>query len=460
MLDESLLCPLCAQPLSFRETGSASPGFGLVECGRHTYPVLDGIPVIRHGRVPVQEHTTGLEEVPGPAVTELVDLVRAGRGDEALVRLLAFPPRLTFRRRPVPGGRRLLGLPLLRTLALAARRRTVRRLLAEDRTSQTAEQWMRLFYERSQGIDGELLAYFLYRFGQPRHVAALAALTVLPEDGRPVLDLACGFGHLAHSLPGPGRVVGVDRNFFQLWVARHFIAPDAEFVCADAGDPLPFGDGTFSAALCSDAFHLLPDKQLCLREFRRCAPDGPLLLTRVGNRLVEPNEGDELAPDEYLRLVDDLQHVLVDEQELVRSYLENTPAKVDPAGADSRHTKWLTLIAAAQPVQLPPPRPEGTWPHAAAELAVNPLYRARSENGRHELTFQFPSVWYAFENAAMLGYHAPARTVREETLAAVHRGELTPEVADLVERFVVIGLPPRYLEPGTPTSRRKRARAG
>ncbi|MBP2328377.1 ubiquinone/menaquinone biosynthesis C-methylase UbiE [Kibdelosporangium banguiense] len=412
--------------------------FGLVGCGHHTYPVIDGIPVLRQGRVAVQHHTTSAQEVSGPAVADLVEWVKAGNGQEALVCLLSFPPNV-----PVRGGHRLWGVPGAAALGTWLRRRTVRKMLAQQHS---AQDWMRLFYLRSRGVDQELMGYFLCRFGQPRHLAALTCLQVLPDDDRPVLDLACGFGHLAHTIvqwPRSRPVVGVDRNFFQLWVAKRHIAPEAMFVCADAGDGLPFPDDTFGGALCSDAFHLLPGKQFCLDELRRCTPGGPILLTRVGNRHVEPNEGSELSPAEYLGLAMNMHTVLFDENELVRSYLANTAPEVCSADTEA---KWLTIIAGPQALDLGPPRQSGDWPHAAGRLAINPIYaHHQAQHGGTALIFQFPSTWYAFENARMLDYHQPAITLDAKQVRGIHDGELTPELATLVEQFVLIGVPDHYL---------------
>jgi SAM-dependent methyltransferase len=364
-----LQCPQCRRPLD----GDAV-SFGLLSCGTHTYPVIDGIPVLRHGRVAVQHHTTSEEEVSGPTVAELVELVRAGRGREALVRLLAFPPDL-----PIRGANRF-AVPGLAAFGVRLRRRTVRQMLGEHRERYSAKDWLELFYLRSRGVDQELMGYFLCRFGQPRHLAALACLQVLPDDDRPVLDLACGFGHLAHTMlqwPRSRPVIGVDRNFFQLWVAKHYVAPDAMFVCADASDGLPFRDDTFGGALCSDAFHLLPDKELCLSELRRCTPDGPIMLTRIGNSQIEPNEGSELRPSEYLELTAGLNPVLFDENELLRSYLTNSAPEPCSAGTEA---KWLTLIASSRPVTLGPPRRPGEWPHAAGQYWIHPAMPELIEN--------------------------------------------------------------------------------
>jgi SAM-dependent methyltransferase/uncharacterized protein YbaR (Trm112 family) len=444
----TLRCPHCRTAFDYQDRPSRHlPGrqFGLLDCGRHTYPVIDGIPVIRHGRVPVQDHTTGTVEAPGPTVDYLVGHVRGGDGLKALVSLLAFAPELPWPLPRVPVVRDLLTAGPAKAIGLRVRHRTVRRMLAVNPNDQTAQDWMELFYLRSHGIEREQFAYFFHRFAQPRTLAALALIGALPaDDPRPVLDLACGFGHLAHAMGHP--VVGTDRNYFQLWTARHWVAPGNFYVCADAADPLPFADDTFAAALCADAFHLLPDKQFVIDELRRCAPDGPTVIARAGNSLVEPNEGSELSPKQYVDLLGDTPYLLFGDQELIDGYLTNSVPMGTTDGDAMRATKWVTVVAGE--VAMPRPRPDGGWPHASGTLAVNPVYtRIPREKGEY-LLFGFPTPWYAFENHTMLDYHVPALTVDTTTMREVSTGQHTPAVEELVRRFAVIGLPRRYARNG------------
>lgn len=256
----ALICPECRSELTF-EASAAQPLpaglFGVLSCGCGSYPVLDSIPVLRSGRIDVQDHTTGRAEVVGPRVEELVELVRADRGLDALIQLLAFPPTIPFGLADRPGLRLPFTRGPLPRVARAARRAEVSEML-DDLDELTAQDWMELCYLRSSGShSADMFPYFFARFGQPRHLSSLSLLRALPEDNRPVLDLACGFGHIMYNLAArqaPRRSVGVDRNFFQLWVARRYVAPGQSFLCSDRIDALPFGDDVFSASVCTDAF--------------------------------------------------------------------------------------------------------------------------------------------------------------------------------------------------------------
>ncbi len=100
-----------------------------------------------------------------------------------------------------------------------------------------------------------------------------------------LLDVACGSGGPAlHIARETGcAIVGVD--LFEEAVANgNRVAREdglearASFVQADAGEPLPFEDGSFDAILCIDAINHLPDRPHVLADWAR--------LLRRGGRLV------------------------------------------------------------------------------------------------------------------------------------------------------------------------------
>lgn len=450
-LQAALRCPDCREPLTFSQAPHQpddAGAYGILCCPTHVYPVIDGIPVLRSGRVSVQDHMTGREEVVGPSVAELVSTVQGSQPTEALVDLLAFPPSLPLGLEQLP----VLRLPLTRgpgsRAMLAARRKKVRTLLATPIGEQTAQDWFELGYLRSRNVNRELYPYFLLRFGQPRYLASLSLATLLPTDGRPVLDLACGFGHVMHhmaSRANPVPMVGVDRNFFQLWVARRWIAPHADYVCADATAPLPFHDDAFGAAMCTDAFHLFGNQRACLAELRRCG--GLVIIDRVGNGLLEPHDVEsELYPAGYVDLLDGAPYRMVGQRELVDGYL----AGHGPALAAQRpvedfaEEKWLSIVVDPTGHSFTDHPHFAIAPHGEGRLGVNPIYRVERDEDNVRLLFEFPSTWYAFENADMLAYHSAGIRLTSQEFAAVRAGRRSDRTDELVRRFVLIGMPERY----------------
>ncbi|HYE96705.1 MAG TPA: hypothetical protein VD962_10885, partial [Rubricoccaceae bacterium] len=199
-------------------------------------------------------------------------------------------------------------------------------------------------------------------------------------------------------------------------------------------------------SLCTDAFHHLHRKRDCVDELRRCTAGGTLVFAGVGNRLVEPLEGEECTPEEYAALLEPWPHRVRHETELVDGYLQGVgPDLALPVMREaSAGGKWLYFVATQDDSILREHGPFDAWPHATGQLALNPLYDRKSEDGTLTLSFRFPSPWYAFENARMADYHPETATLDAEVLADVAANRRSTRVIELIARFVVLGLPLRY----------------
>jgi SAM-dependent methyltransferase/uncharacterized protein YbaR (Trm112 family) len=328
-----LRCPQCRGPLKFQRVDQGLPDereYGVLNCSCSRYPVVDGICILMSGTVGAFEHTEGHVEYEGPATERLIQLLLAGRGLDALLHCIAFPLTVKGFDRFPPLRRLWDGKPVREFLA-ALRRIQLRRWCVAKRDTLTAEDWLDLLYRKYSPLQGDLVSYFFCRFAQPRHLATLSLTTYLPPREKPLLDLACGMGHLGYNLaesPAAHAVVGLDRNFFQLWIAQSWVASKNRFVCGDAEKSLPFADGSFAGTLCCDAFHYFRRKDLILDEMIRCAPGRPILLTGVGNKLIQPTEGLELSPEEYLTLLCDPAWRPFGENELLNVYLRQEPVEL------------------------------------------------------------------------------------------------------------------------------------
>ena len=105
---------------------------------------------------------------------------------------------------------------------------------------------------------------------------ALERLGAAP--GERVLDLSCGPGRALQALTGAGAIaVGLDASPHMLVAAREAGLREP-LVWAEAGH-LPFRDASFTAILCTNAFHHYPEPLATLRELRRVlAPGGRAVL--------------------------------------------------------------------------------------------------------------------------------------------------------------------------------------
>ncbi len=207
------------------------------------WPVVDGIPYLRTGR----------DALADAALAHL----DAGRQEQALALLLADQD--DWWSGPVPQPDALATLIAQRqTLSL----REAMRLL----------QW------------GRVGDYFAHRWTDPTFLAGLALVEAHWTAPRSAFELACGIGHHLRALAQQGvAVTGGDVVFAKLWVARHWVVPQARLVCFDAGGPWPLQASRFELACCHDAFYFLAPKQHVLDSLRGLS-DGAVLIGHIHNR--------------------------------------------------------------------------------------------------------------------------------------------------------------------------------
>jgi len=450
-----LRCPDCQGPLAFepvRQRDAEIGTCGLLRCACSVYPVLDGIPILSHDRLDIKSIADALVLAEGPAPADVVARIEAGDGLVALVDLLAFPVC------PWPFNRiaRLRALSLwspLRAAGLAARRGRVRTMLGR-RSGLTAEDWMAAFYWHAPSVY-DPFNYFFFRYGQPRQLATAALLSILPASDDPVVDLACGYGHHLHAPSTGGQgAIGIDQNFHQMWVARHYVAPGAAFICADVDHPLPLADGVASAALIADAFQHLYAKGAILDEVGRVTEGGPTVIASTGNALAGLEDGEELSPEGYAALFDahGWRWRARAEDVLVERAVSGLAPDLSASSPDAalRQSRFLYYVLDSDDALF---RDHGAFarsPFEVGALRVNPIYR---RTGRR-LALEMPSPWYTTENGAMREYMPAEATLSAAAEDALTRGEITPEVRALLAGSVVVGLPRRYARASRPVTQK------
>jgi hypothetical protein len=213
-----LCCPLGGGPFDSRlpDRIAARDGSYILACDCSEYPVVAGIPIFEQGPVGTD----------GQPAREVLALLKAGRHRGALRVLIApFSPTLApacIRRWPAVRGLGRLSRGIHRWARHGWR-------LEELRTQLTACELFDLDFRRVGRT--EVYEYVALRFGNPQYLVALAFASVIRQPAHPVLDVACGFGHITRSLArlAQGRpVIGVDRNFSVRSGAKHWLAPEAE----------------------------------------------------------------------------------------------------------------------------------------------------------------------------------------------------------------------------------------
>ncbi len=308
-----------------------------------------------------------------------------------------------------------------------------------------------------QLMHSPIYIYFTYRFGQPRYLAALSLLAALPEDQRPILDLACGTGHLIHYLThrNPQQpVIGLERNFIKLYIAKKFIAPKGNFLCAEADQTLPFENFSFSGVYCSDAFTYFTYRTNSVREMKRIVnKDGIIIITRVPSHSVPERISDpKMTLYQLKSYFDDMQHIVVGEDELMDWYLQKAGPdfSTELPAKELNKIPWMSIAASHRKNHFRNYGQFNDWPHASGRLNINPLYHedGKDEEGNIILRFKFPTEWYEYENHDWMKYAPETVHLSQSTMNAIAKGIRTPEVNDLISKWVVIGMPEKFLPLG------------
>jgi SAM-dependent methyltransferase len=354
------------------------------------WPVADGIPFLRLGREALAD--------------EALARLDAGDREGALTQLLADQDAWWRGDRAEP----------------AALRELVRRS-----ASLTLREAMRLLSW------GPVADYFAHRWSDPTFLSGLALVEAHWRGPRTAFELACGIGHHLREWSRRGvRAAGADVVFAKLWIARHWVAPEAELACFDAGLSWPLAPRAFDLVACHDAFYFLEPKPAILVRLRaHVAPlRGVLAISHVHNR-DWPNLSSGAAmtaaevADAFPRAA------LYDDAELTRALVDRRAPRPAAASADLAGVEAFSLaegpdLAPAQPIAgrlaLPP---EGS------ALRRNPLYAADG-------AVAWPSERYAREYGPHATY--PARTdcpERATSGAATAAWALRRELLDLPERW-------------------------
>jgi ubiquinone/menaquinone biosynthesis C-methylase UbiE len=412
--------------------------YGILACSCGRFPVVAGIPILK-------KDSTGLVE-------RVIALIEAGRWHEALLVLMPLPDpiRAPAWLRPV-----LLARVIRRLKRLANQQRLRRRqeqviaILTNQEGQATVREVFNLYFSNQKNNRD----YFTYRFGQPRHLVALSFINLIHQPEKPILDLACGSGHLTFSLGQRAKgqlVVGVDQLFFGLYVAKHWIAPEAEYVCCVADSSLPFVDNAFSVAFCADAFHYFAHKTTCFRELERLtADDGLIMLIWIHNSHVRmPHDGLPLPPESYQALANNLPHRLVGNSIVLQRYLQKQgPSLAQVENIDQwRREPLLSLVASRRPEIFQEYGSFKDWPHIAGHMRLNPLYMEEKNNGSGKTHWRrvFPSTFFEEDHAESKLYLPETVELSVEVLTALAEGKRTPEMENLIERCVILGMPERY----------------
>ncbi len=282
---------------------------------------------------------------------------------------------------------------------------------------------------------GPVADYFAHRWSDPTFLAGLALVDAHWNAPRRAFELACGIGHHLRALAGRGvAVAGADVVFAKLWLARHFVVPEASLLCFDAGAAWPVEAASADLVACHDAFYFLPGKAAIGDRLRgMLGPSGLLAVSHVHNRdWPNGSAGDAVTADEIAALFPDA--TFYDDAELTRALVDARaprPAPAEALGGAEAFSLVAGSLAAGPGGGAPRAIGRGGFamPADGTALRRNPLY---AEGG----AIRFPSERYARE-------YGPRATYRDGA-ACPERAVAGPATETAARRRELVDLPARW----------------
>jgi len=216
---------------------------------------------------------------------------------------------------------------------------------------------------------GRVGDYFLHRDHDPSGLAVLALTAAHPPAGRPVLDLACGAGHLLRRLAQhhEQNLTGVDVVFSKLWLARRFVVPaHVALVCADLAHPWPVPRAGDAYVAVHDILYFLDDPAAVLATAAQHAGERGAVVAAHCHNTGQP--GHPRPPEAWAALLPGA--LTYGEEELTSAALERRP----PRSADTQDLGDTEAVALARDGGAAASEPALLDPAPGADLRPNPLY--------------------------------------------------------------------------------------
>ena len=446
----ALRCPFCSGKFTVTKGDEQSDNweYAVLSCYCEGYPVVAGIPVIRKGVLGAKGETN----------RTVSQFIESGKNQEALL-AMATPSIASAELAPawLQQLPQVKGMGKIRSMfgrfAMPRWTERAQELLIAGPQGKTAKDCFDSFAFHS-GIKNEEYNYFIYRFGQPRHLVALSLMTLIESPRKPVLDFGCGFGHLtSHLLRRIGHqpLIGADQDFRRLYVAKNILATDGLYVCCDGDTSLPLINEFFSVVYSSDTLYMVTNKVICSREIQRVVDsDGLIVVAGIHNRLAEPQKGWVLPYPTYGELFDPLPHRILANTDVLNRYVDKRGPALTRSSAKRTldDEPWFSIVATKREELLVDRGPFADWPHAEGQLELNPLYKPVGDHGNvtGETLYRhtFPSSWYEQENGDCRKYEPDSVSISSQILKDLSSRTRTTGMEDLIAQCVIVGIPDRF----------------
>jgi len=405
---------------------------GIVQCNCRKYPLVAGILVL---------HALDLN-----ALNEALDKLEKGLFKSALLRL--FEP-LTDASRVIRAAK-YRGMPLsarIEAMREKLMQRYLHRLLCADSFSGTVD------YFKFISFGG----YFKYRFSSTSFIAGIPLILLMRYFAGPILEISCGMGHhgfVISQLYPDRRIALTDSSFVNLYLAKRFFVPQAEYVCLNANEPLPFADQSFNSVFSSDSLHYLYSKKLAIEEMARVSQghNADIFLSHLHNLAGnDPVAGAPLTARGWLDLVSCRQVKLLPQTKVFQDFLaeDKLDLAYDFEERDIPPEGAFALAAASQPGFFRVHTDLGApFFNLRNHLAVNPLYQLSFRDSEVLLRKKWPSQFIQAENITIDRVLPQELSLDKRFLERVISGKTLESdachLSDLMKKFVLINVPVQY----------------
>ncbi len=300
---------------------------------------------------------------------------------------------------------------------------------------------------------GNYSNYLKHRFSHPSFLASLPLISRMCRDGGPILDLGCGIGHHCFRFcehVRPSEIVGVDRWFLQLYLAKKFFIPEGTFICLDANYPLPFEDSYFHTTFSSDVFNYILCKQIAAKEIMRTTKnEGLLILSHLHNKEMQNLvPGFPLSAGGWRSLFQGLEARIVNESWFLKAneYVHHQGFLSYPQGLEPSSAKTFTLIASRKRVDLREFASFEIRVNSNREKTViNPLYsRRRVEQDKYSDIYEIEWPSGAFKSECQeLESILPSQVEVNRDL--IENPSLSSDYLGLLRKFILLNVPINYV---------------
>lgn len=434
-----LKCPYCGAELQVKEIYKRHEDeidIGELECKCCRYPILEGILDLRNGYA--EEYA--------------LDLLDKRRAHSALAFLLTRYAEASCQVRAFLKPKSMYGP-------------TLSRFLLAFTHIQAERVYKKYSNEKTSFIDllgsNSWQTYLKHRFSSQSLWLLYPFLPLLKQNRGRVLDLCCGAGHSSFVIQhhvDPQELICADHTFGSLYLAKKYMVKQAQFICLDANNPLPFKPGSFDSVLVLDALHYIKNRSLVASEIERILLSQSCFLALHLHNSLQHNiaAGKAMPPMSWISLFERFAIKALPDRELVEEFISsdrldltkdydeqelNSSADVSIVGVgDSSFFKVFEGV-------------QSEFLQEKSNLIINPIYELSRRGDRILLKRRFPDENFGKESPLAEKYLPeryilPAAFLRSGTSRAVAKEisseQAGAEIEELMREFVVINAPQGY----------------